>query len=410
MAGGLIDYVPLRGLRAKRQPPISLRRLGALVSHADAARDRRDRQEAARLYELVLQVSPSSHGIRVQLGHAYKELGDFDSADLNYQAVLRLTPFNDDLHVQIGHLEKRKGNLSEAAVCYAKAAELNPENTDAPVEYYALAAKLGLPPLSFRSNQNDQRCSEETEGAGNISSAAISAQRTTAGGIRIKRYLSSDPVTRSEVANGQARVLDGRDRPKVLFISDSLGTPVHGRGIFYYSTALAEILSDMGFEITLVVERSPEYGLERRIFKDRTKLSSQSLDYYQLAEVYRYFNGNIFSFKWKYENWAYRQLIEKSPFVARLVQRTYDRIARNSVVINNFSDRIQVTPPNGSHLKKFDRFLYVDGFYSDSMSRAVHGLEPVHLSAAGYELVVIDTPHKPPGTSWSLSIRRTTFG
>jgi glycosyltransferase involved in cell wall biosynthesis len=179
----------------------------------------------------------------------------------------------------------------------------------------------------------------------------------------------------------------------VLFVSDSLGTPIHARGIFHYSTALAEILSGMGFEITLVVERSSEYGLERRTLEDKSKLSSQSLDCYQLAEVYRYFNGNIFSFKWTYENWVYRQMIEKLPSVARLAQRTYDRVARNSRVVNNFSDRIQIIPSKGHHLKKFGRFLYIDRFYSDSMSRAVNDLDPVELSAAGYDLVVIDTPH-----------------
>jgi hypothetical protein len=45
---------------------------------------------------------------------------------------------------------------------------------------------------------------------------------------------------------------------------------------FYYSTALAEILSNMGFEITLVIEKSPGYGLERGT--PTRRLSSQSLD------------------------------------------------------------------------------------------------------------------------------------
>jgi glycosyltransferase involved in cell wall biosynthesis len=349
----LSNLRPVRALRTGRQAPTtSPRRLNALVSRADAARDRRDWQAAARLYELVLRVSPSSHGFRVQLGHAYKELGDFDSAGLNYQAVLRHTPLDDDLHVQIGHLEKLKGNLSEAAACYAKGAELNPENTDALVEYYALASRLKLPPLPSRFGEGDKARNKEPD---------------------------------------YWRLANTSHRLKVLFVSDSLGTPIHARGIFHYSTALAEILSDMGFEITLLVERSPEYGLDRG--KNTSKLSPQALNSYQLAEVYCYFNDEIFSFRWRYENWTYRKLVEKSPFVARLIQGTYDRIIRNSSLINNFPKQIVVTPSKAHHLQKFDQFLYIDRFYSDSMSRSVNDLDPVRLNAADYDLVVIDTPH-----------------
>jgi glycosyltransferase involved in cell wall biosynthesis len=375
------------------QPPaISPRHLGVLINHADAARDRRDWHEAARLYELVSQASPSSHGFRVQLGHAYKELGDFERAGLNYQTVLRLTPGDDDLHVQIGHLEKLKGNLSEAATCYAKAAELNPTNTDALVEYYALAPKLGLPPLPFHPDQDDQTRNKELQHSGQVSSAAI-ARTTSTADSKFEPDGPSHAGTWSEAAKVDRRRVKGDRRPKVLFVSDSLGTPIHPRGIFHYSTALVEILSDMGLEITLVVERSPEYGLKRRTLRDTSKLSPQSLDCYQLAEIYRYFNGDVFSFKWKYDNWVYRQIIATSSLASRLVQRVYDLIARNSSLVNNLFDKIQVTPSRGHHLKKFDQFLYIDRFYSDSMSRAVNDLEPVQLNAAGYDLVIIDTPH-----------------
>ncbi len=258
----LNHFGPVRRLRTGRQPPISTSRLSALISRADAARDRRDWYEAARLYELVLQANPSSHGYRVQLGHAYKELGDFDSAGLNYQAVLRHTPLDDDLHVQIGHLEKLKGNLSEAAACYAKGAELNAKNTDALVEYYALAPKLGLPPLRFRSGQTEQaRCTEPEDGA-QISSIDT-GKRTIPEDSQFQRNRPSFAGSWLERANFDRHIFKVGGRLKALFVSDSLGTPIHARGIYYYSTALAEILNDMGFEITLVIEKSPGYGLQK---------------------------------------------------------------------------------------------------------------------------------------------------
>jgi hypothetical protein len=71
LASRLSHFGPVRRLRSGPQAPIATTRLRALISRADAARDRRDWYEAVRLYELVLQANPSSHAIRVQLGHAY---------------------------------------------------------------------------------------------------------------------------------------------------------------------------------------------------------------------------------------------------------------------------------------------------------------------------------------------------
>jgi tetratricopeptide (TPR) repeat protein len=127
-----------------------------LIKEGDAARNRRDWHEAARLYGLVVKAKPSFHHIRVQLGHAYKELGDFDNASVAYRTVMHFTPFDDDLHLQIGHLQKRKGNTRQAAAAYRKSAELNPANTNAVTEYLALAPVLGLPLLLSPSDANEE--------------------------------------------------------------------------------------------------------------------------------------------------------------------------------------------------------------------------------------------------------------
>src|SRR6516225_1188813 len=111
LVSGLQDSETEHALGTPDRPPISRRRLHALIKQGDAARDRRDWPEAARLYGLVIEASPSSLAIQVQLGHAHKELGDFDRASMNYYAVLEQTPTDDDLHLQIGHVEKLKGNL-----------------------------------------------------------------------------------------------------------------------------------------------------------------------------------------------------------------------------------------------------------------------------------------------------------
>jgi glycosyltransferase involved in cell wall biosynthesis len=366
-----------------------------LVREGDAARDRRDWQEAARLYELVLQANPSFHAIRVQLGHAYKELEDFHKASLNYNAVLELTPWDDDLHLQIGHLEKLKGNIDRAADCYRKAAELNLDNTDALVEYYALAPRLGLSHLPLPSSvSDDQTPTDSSEVIRQLFSpdvlAPVCRMPTTNSGSGQDRPDEGPNCT--ERRSTSKDFLNSSPRPKALFVSDSLGTPIHARGIYHYSISLVEMLRDMGFEITLVVEKIPGYGLERHTPK--FKLSSESLDTYQSAEIYHYFSNNIFSFPWKYENRYFQWLIDSLPWLVRVGQRIWVGMRpRYSNIVNNSSTEINFIPPTGGHLAKFQRFLYIDRFYSASMSRAANDLDPVGLSAAGYDVVVIDTPH-----------------
>jgi len=356
------------------------------MRQGDAARDRRDWREAAWLYEQVLQANSSLHAIRVQLGHAYKELGDFDRASLNYHAVLELTPSDDDLHLQIGHLEKLKGNLPEAAAYYRKAIELNPANSDASVEYYALAPKLGPPSLPS-SGSNDRELIEPhgTTGEAFSQTAASPARQTLARDTLITHDRLNERLSWADAPRSGPR-------PKILFVSDSLGTPIHARGIYNYSVALAEIFSEIGFEITLVVERSPGHGLRRQTPK--FNLSAQSLDIYETAEIHRYYNDNIFSFKWKYENRNFQFVVERAPLFVRLAQRLYDNLhPRYYSRVNNTSSKVNFISPRSRHLIKFDRLLYVDRFYSTSMSRAANDLDPVGLSAAGYDLVIMDTPH-----------------
>ena len=377
---------PLRRLQDRTQKAASARRLCALMEQGDAARDRRDWREAAWVYEQVLLANPSLHAVRVQLGHAYKELGDLNKAGLNYHAVLKLTPSDDDLYLQIGHLEKLKGNLQEAAAYYYKAIELNPANTDASVEYYALVSKLDLPSLPpFDSNHQELI---------DLLQATREAFSPTVVSPAHRIPAPDTPLEPDQLREGLGWADAPRTgpRPKLLFISDSLGTPIHARGIYHYSTALAEIFSDMGFEITLVVEKSPGYGLERRTPK--FNLSPQSLDIYESAEIHRYYNDNIFSFKWKYTNRHFQILVDKTPLLVRFAQRIDDFVQRRYCNrINNASNKINFISPRSRQLIKFHHLLYVDGFYSTSMSRAANDLDPVGLNATGYDLVIMDTPH-----------------
>jgi glycosyltransferase involved in cell wall biosynthesis len=375
---------------------MSRRRIRGLIRQGRAAANRRDWGEAAGFYRRVVQANPSLHAVQVQLGHAYKELGEFDRAGRSYHAALRLIPADADLHIQVGHLEKLKGNPREAAAYYARAAELNPENTDAPVEYYALALKLGLPPLpSFPAAAPQGLTKTHQQGRQQLPAAVPApVHREPTADIRLPHDRPEAEQNPDTAEDTDQEFPDSGPRPKVLFVSDSLGTPIHARGIFHYSIALVEILRDMGFEITLIVQKSPGYGLERGTINDIKKLSPAALDSYQLGEIHRYFNDNLFSFEWDQKNRYLQIMVNRWPAIVRASQRVCEVILkRYEFLVNTPPNRIDIISAKGGHLRKFDRFRYIDRFYATAMSRAGNDLDPVGISAAGYDLVIMDTPH-----------------
>lgn len=110
----------LRGLRAR-----------PLIAQGNAARDRKDWREAARLYRDALAIDPDRAAIWVQFGHMLKESGDRDEAARAYGRAVGLEPDNADTHLQIGHLKKLEGDRDGAAASYARALELDRNLQDA---------------------------------------------------------------------------------------------------------------------------------------------------------------------------------------------------------------------------------------------------------------------------------------
>ena len=74
-------------------------------------------------------------------------------------------------------------------------------------------------------------------------------------------------------------------RGRALYVSDSLGTPIHARGIYNYSLSLVEMISGLGFDITLLVERAPGYGIDRRAFDGPHALARAALDICDCAAI-----------------------------------------------------------------------------------------------------------------------------
>jgi glycosyltransferase involved in cell wall biosynthesis len=180
---------------------------------------------------------------------------------------------------------------------------------------------------------------------------------------------------------------------KILYISDSLGTPIHPRGIFNFSLSLVEILTEMGARVDLVVEGGSGFGLEGR-FGALADEAPDAVNAVRLAEVHRYFSFGVFRFRWNFTSRRYRMMFALARPWLRLGLALRDLFARRDATpVENDTGQVDFVPEKSQHLNLF-RFLIVKrGFYSSSMSRANLGMAPPVLDAAGYDLAIVDTPH-----------------
>jgi len=108
----------------------------------DEARSKGAWGEAAANYKAYLDEAPRDFSIWVQLGHAYKESGDFQLARAAYREAINLKPDDSDVHLNLGHLEKLAGARDAAIAAYVKAHELASEDKDALRELIGLDADL----------------------------------------------------------------------------------------------------------------------------------------------------------------------------------------------------------------------------------------------------------------------------
>lgn len=180
---------------------------------------------------------------------------------------------------------------------------------------------------------------------------------------------------------------------KVLYISDSLGTPIHPRGIFNFSVSLVEILKAEGAGVDLVVEGTPDFSLEDR-FGSLLETAPDAVNSVRLSEIHRYFNQGRFGFRWGYRTPRIKFMAEHSrPLVAAWLALRERMGYRPNIAVRNDPAQIDFVPPKSEHLNLFDNLLIKRGFYSSSMSRANLGLPPPAIDATGYDLAIVDTPH-----------------
>ncbi|MES3151441.1 glycosyltransferase [Sphingomonas faeni] len=123
----------------------------ALLSAADAARDKSDWAEALRAYRGFLAQRPDAAGIWVQFGHAAKETGNLREAEIAYRRSLAIRPGDADAYLQLGHVLKVQGRNDDAVSAYTTALELDPESDAARGEIEHLGGRQALPESATRS-------------------------------------------------------------------------------------------------------------------------------------------------------------------------------------------------------------------------------------------------------------------
>ena len=117
-----------------------------LLRLADAARDRKDYQVAAGLYDRVLRaIAPKTDILLLlQCGHMHKDGGNLREAEARYLQALSLEPEDVEVLLQLGHFYKMAGRHADAKHYYQKALVAQPGMTDAEDELRRLGTGAEL--------------------------------------------------------------------------------------------------------------------------------------------------------------------------------------------------------------------------------------------------------------------------
>lgn len=113
--------------------------------NGDLARNSGDWSTARDHYVLAVSARPDLEAIWVQLGHAYKTIGQFTEAEKAYRAALKLNENNADTWLQLGHLLKSLERPEEALDAYEDAFRLEPLNAHAEREVFSLRGHVVRP-------------------------------------------------------------------------------------------------------------------------------------------------------------------------------------------------------------------------------------------------------------------------
>ena len=181
--------------------------------------------------------------------------------------------------------------------------------------------------------------------------------------------------------------------PRILIVSDSLGTPTHGRGILNYTAGLLGAIRLNALSATLLVERPKSYRLQTGLpeFKGVSETTARAT---RLAAIHGYLSGapvhNALRGKNKLRRLGFkiRRTLRKIAIRARLQglprSAAKPEIVRNSGPARSF---------RSAYLDMVESFAVVNRVYTGSLLRSSYDLSPPLIDATDFDLVLVDTPH-----------------
>jgi glycosyltransferase involved in cell wall biosynthesis len=186
-------------------------------------------------------------------------------------------------------------------------------------------------------------------------------------------------------------------RKRILVVSDSLGTPIHARGIFNFTCSLVQIIKKLGHEVVLLVE-PPDAGLIPQLTQQRDlgKATAFGTKRGVLSDIFRHFEGERFRFDWDYRDPDFQKVTDNHPSTANFRLAVEDtKNAKKQIYVEIPRDELAEfgLSQYSEHLKLFDGLLLHAHVYSESFRRGFQNLRPVAVNAEGFDFVILDTPH-----------------
>lgn len=222
---------------------------------------------------------------------------------------------------------------------------------------------------------------------------------------------------------------------RILYISDSLGTPVPHRGIFNFSVALIERLKTSGASVTLLVERPEGHGI-RKAWLDSPVEFEKAMDPWQNNEIYRYLNSGSFAFSldlnehldfaardaahYRVLKYLDQQHVEHPDTILRNIDTDFYLVPGDPVemeakrlrkqvridfIEDHFNSRSKpyysgateidndLITETTQYLQLFDGFLSIDRVYSGALTRAHNFIPPYQVDCSLFDEVIVDGPH-----------------
>ena len=205
----------------------------------------------------------------------------------------------------------------------------------------------------------------------------------------------------SAVDHVESPPISSSGRKKVLVVSDSLGRPIHRRGIFYYTSNLVRALRTCGYDVCLMVEHSGSHiKADRRL----SAVFASAAPRARLLDIYNYlwvdshiWDSHQSRAKHRLRRFVANDLLRR-PETAPLISTEGLRLTLGlpallpTEIVANDVSQIDFVPEGLDHLLSISAFVLCPSVYSLSEAGAAAGLNAPVVDARGFDIILVDTP------------------